>query len=157
MVSTIKKIGLTVFLAVIGILSVNAQTGNPQLIALVNTASWCHICRANGPRVEKDLMPMLMQDKSVQVVVNDLSNKDTKAKSKPLLEKAGITSIAKENTGSGMIYFIDAKSKKLISSVSLAENNEDIMMAYKNAKTKTLNSSHGEKSHVCNESCNSKK
>ncbi len=156
MVSTIKKIGLTVLLAVLGLVSVNAQTENPQLIALVNKASWCHVCQANGPRVEKDLMPMLMQDKNLQVVVNDLSNKETKAKSNPMLKKAGLTSFAKENTGTGMIYFIDAKTKKQISSISLSKSNEEIMMAYQNASMKDANPKHKEKGHVCDESCKSK-
>ncbi len=156
MVSNIKKIGFAVLLTVFGVLSMSAQSTNPQIIAVVNKASWCHVCTANEPRVKKDLMPMLMQDPNVQVIVNDLSDKDTKAKSRHSLEEAGLTSFADENTGTGMIYFIDAESKKLISSTSLAESNENLMMAFEQAKTRKIPIKHGEKGHSCNPSCKSK-
>jgi len=141
MVSTIKKISYAVLLTVIGIVFANAQNSNPKLITLLNKAVWCHVCQANGSRVEKDLMPMLMQDKNVQLVVNDLSNKETKTTSKAMLKNAGITSFANKNTGTGMLYFIDAKSKKLISSISISEPNKEIMMTYKEALTKAGKSS----------------
>ncbi len=155
MVSNFKKIGLTVLLAVLVLFSVQAQSDDPQVIALVNKASWCHVCQANGPRVEKDLMLMLMQDKNLQVIVNDLSNDKTQAKAKPMLKKAGLTSFVKKNKGTGMVYFINAKTKQLISSISVAESNEHIMMAYKKASAKKHNPKHGDKGHMCNESCKS--
>lgn len=156
MISTIKKFSLVVIIAFLGIAMAKAQTQNPKIIALLNKASWCSVCRTNGPRVEKDLMPMLMQDKNVQVIMNDLSDKKTISKSLPMIKKAGIASFAKENTGSGMLYFIDANSKKLITSISIDESNEDIMMAYKKSLSKTAMSKHGEKGHVCDENCKTK-
>lgn len=134
--STINTIAFTVLILLMGGLSVNAQTSTPKVIALLNKASWCHVCKENGPRVEKDLMPMLMKDKNVQIVVNNLSDDKSKAASQPMLEKAGVEKFAKKNTGTGMLYFIDAKSKKLLSSVSVAKPNKEIMMAYKGALTK---------------------
>ncbi|WP_354332731.1 hypothetical protein [Pedobacter sp. CG_S7] len=92
-----------------------AITGFAQLakvIALVNKASWCHVCQENGPRFQKDIMPMAMQNKNVKIVVNDLSNDNTKAASLPMLQKAGIENFASKNTGTGMLYLIDAKTKK---------------------------------------------
>lgn len=136
MISTIKKIGFAVLITVIGAFTVNAQNQNAKVIALLNKASWCPVCQANGARVEKDLMPMLMQDKKVMFVMNDLSNNSTKAASKPMLEKAGITSFAKKNTGTGMLYFINTKSKRLISDVSISRPDEEIMMTYKEALSK---------------------
>lgn len=93
-----------------------------------------------------------VKDKNVQMVVNELSNSDTKATSEPMLERADITSFAKKNTGTGMLYFIDAKSKKLISSISLSISNEEIMKAY----IETIPKKHGDKGHVCDKSCKSK-
>ncbi|MDR0792331.1 MAG: hypothetical protein LBE82_03410 [Chitinophagaceae bacterium] len=136
MKSTIKKIGFAVLITVMSVFAANAQNASPKAIALLNKASWCPVCQANGARVEKDLMPMLMQDKNILLVMNDLSDDKTKAASKEMLNKAGIASIAKKNTGTGMLYFIDAKSKKVISSVSIAEPNEKIMMTYKEALAK---------------------
>ncbi|MEO6849577.1 MAG: hypothetical protein ABI166_03075 [Mucilaginibacter sp.] len=107
-----------------------------KVIALVNKASWCPVCQANGPRFEKDIMPMAMQNKDVQIVMNDLSDDKTKAASLPMLEKAGIASFAKKNKGTGTLYFIDAKSKKLISEVSLAKSDDEIKKVYMAALAK---------------------
>lgn len=139
-----------------GALNVSAQSENSKVIVLLNKASWCSVCQANDSRVKKDLMPILMQDKDVQLVVNDISNKDTKAASKPMLDKTGIFSFAKKNTGAGMLYFIDAKTKKLISSVSISKSNEEIMKMYKEALSKGDLPKHGEKGHVCDKSCKSR-
>lgn len=153
---TIKKIGLAVFVSLTSFVAVNAQNGNAKLIALLNKASWCTVCQANGPRAEKELLPALMQEPNVQFVMNDLSNKQTKKASALLLDKAGLGSFAKENTGTGMLYFVDAKTKMLISSVSIAESNEQIMMTYQAALAKAKMPKHGETGHICDESCKSK-
>ncbi|MGY4385789.1 hypothetical protein ACVWYN_002837 [Pedobacter sp. UYP24] len=108
-----------------------------KVIALVNKASWCHVCKENGPRFEKDIMPMAMQNKKVTVVMNDLSDDKTKAASLPMLQKAGVAAFAKKNTGTGMLYFINSKSKKLIAEVSLAESNEEIKKVYMAALAKS--------------------
>lgn len=120
-------------LAMVLSISVNAQNPDPKVIALVNKASWCHVCQANGPRFEKEIMPMVMENKDVQIVVNDLSNDETKAISKDMLEKAGISKFAQKNTATGMLYFLDANTKKLISKISLVESNEEIKKAYEKA------------------------
>ncbi|MGA9648994.1 hypothetical protein [Pedobacter sp.] len=107
-----------------------------KVIALVNKASWCHVCMENAPRFEKDIVPMVMQNKNVQILINDLSDATTKDASLPILQKAGIEKFASKNSGTGMLYFIDAKTKKLISEVSLAEKNEQIKNVYMAALTK---------------------
>lgn len=50
-----------------------------KVIAFINKANWCPVCKANGPRFEKDIMPMAMANKDVQIVMNDLSDDKTKA------------------------------------------------------------------------------
>lgn len=135
MTNTFKKIGFAVIITVIGMFSASAQA--PKVIALLNKASWCPVCKANGARVEADLMPMLMQNKDVQLVMNDLSNDESKAVSASMLEKIGVTTFARKNTGTGVLYFIDAESKELISKVSVAKSNEEIMMAYQKALDKS--------------------
>ena len=107
-----------------------------KVIALVNKASWCPVCQANGPRFEKDIMPMAMANKDVQIVMNDLSDDKTIAATVPMLKKAGIVSFAKKNTDTGTLYFIDAKSKKLISQVSLAQSDEEIKKVFMAALAK---------------------
>ncbi len=110
-----------------------AQSHQTKVIALVNKASWCPVCQANGPRFMKNVMPMAMKNKNVQVVMDDLSNEKTKAASLKMLEKAGIADFAKENTATGMLYFIDANTKQLISKVSIAKSNETIEKDFKEA------------------------
>ncbi len=114
----------------------SAQNAQPKVIALLTKASWCPVCQANGPRFMKDVMPMVIKNKDVKMVMNDLSDKKSTALSKGMLEKAGIYKFAETNFATGMLYFIDAKTKELISKVSLAEPNEEIEKVYKEALSK---------------------
>ncbi len=132
-----KKLILAIAI-VMGLTSAaSAQNANPKVIALLTKASWCPVCKANGPRFEKDIMPMVMENKNVKMVMNDLSDDNSKAMSKGMLEKAGIYKFAKSNPATGMLYFFNAKTKKLLSSVSLAESNEKIKQAYEDALSKS--------------------
>lgn len=114
----------------------NAQNENVKVIALVSSADWCGTCKANGSRLEKEILPSYMMNKDYLVVMNDQSNDQTKAMSKTNLEKEGIYEFAKENKATGMIYFIDAVSKKQISSISVSKSTEDIKKAFDNAIAK---------------------
>lgn len=114
----------------------SAQNAQPKVIALLTKASWCPVCEANGPRFMKDVMPMVKENKEVEMVMNDVSNDETKATSKPMLEKAGVYDFAEKNPGTGMLYFLDGKTKELISKVSLAQTNEEIKKAYMEALSK---------------------
>ncbi|MEO6949717.1 MAG: hypothetical protein ABI123_08825 [Ginsengibacter sp.] len=114
----------------------SAQNAHPKVIALLTKASWCPVCQANGPRFMKDVMPMVMKNKEVKMVMNDLSDKKTTAMSKSMLEKAGIYNFAEKNPATGMLYFFDGKTKDLVSKVSLAQPNEEIKKAYMEALSK---------------------
>ena len=114
----------------------SAQNAQPKVIALLTKASWCPVCQANSPRFMKDVMPMVMKNKEVKMVMNDLSDKKSIAMSKGMLEKAGIYNFAEKNPATGMLYFFDGKTKELISKVSLAESNEEIKKAYMEALSK---------------------
>ncbi len=131
-----KKILIaTVILMSISILS-NAQSENAKVIALVNSAKWCGVCNANGPRFQKDVLPAYMMNKDYLIVMNDLTDANTKAASKENLEKAGIYEFAKENTATGVIYFLDPATKKLIDKISLTKSDEQIKKAFDNAALK---------------------
>lgn len=114
----------------------NAQKAQPKVIALLTKASWCVVCQANGPRFMKDIMPMIQENKEVQIIMNDLSDKKTISMSRKALQKAGIYDFAEKNPATGMLYFFDANKKKLLSSVSLAQSNEEIEKAYQKALKK---------------------
>jgi hypothetical protein len=109
------------------------QSGNKKLIVLVNTAKWCPVCKANGPRVEKNVLSKYRENKDYQIMINDLSNKDTKKASEQEYVAAGIQEVAKSNKGTGVIYFIDYKSKRLISMISVAKTDEEIIYAFDKA------------------------
>lgn len=113
-----------------------AQSQHVKVIALLNKASWCPVCKANGPRFMKDIAPMVMKNKEVKMVVYNLSNAKTRAKSGKKLKKAGIYHFAIRHDATGAIYFLDANSKKLLSRVNLAESNKKIKKAYKQALSK---------------------
>lgn len=114
----------------------NAQKPQPKIIALVTKASWCVVCQANGPRFMKDIMPMIQENKEVQIIMNDLSDKKTTSMSRKTLQKAGLDDFAEKNPATGMLYFFNANTKKRLSSASLAESNEEIQKAYNKALSK---------------------
>jgi len=116
--------------------AVNTQKAQPKIIALITRASWCVVCQANGPRFMKDIMPMIQENKDVLIVTNDLSDKKTTASSKRTLQKAGLDDFAEKNPATGMLYLFNANTKKLLSSASLADSNEEIEKAYKKALSK---------------------
>ncbi|MEO6894233.1 MAG: hypothetical protein ABI136_04300 [Ginsengibacter sp.] len=118
---------------VMGFTFAASAQAQPKVIALLTKASWCPVCQANGPRFMKDVMPMVMKNKEVKMVMNDLSDKKTTTMSKDMLEKAGIYDFAEKNPATGILYFLDAKTKKPISKVSLAESNDKIKEAYQTA------------------------
>ncbi|MHB1922097.1 MAG: hypothetical protein ACYCOO_07655 [Chitinophagaceae bacterium] len=113
-----------------------AQHHPPKVIALVNQASWCPVCQANGPRFKKDILPMVMKNGNVQMVMNNLTNEETKGFSLGMLKKAGIAKFAENNTETGMIYLLDAKTKRLISTISLAKSDQEIKEAFQTAISK---------------------
>ena len=104
-----------------------------KVIAMVNTAKWCPACQANGKRVEQNVISKYMTNNKCQVVVNDLSDDNTKAASKANCDKAGITSVASSNTSTGVIYFINSSSKKVISQVSVTKTDKEIQKAFDDA------------------------
>lgn len=111
--------------------TIKAKTN--KVIVLVNTAKWCPACKANGQRVEENVVSQFMSNSKYQIVVNDMSDDKTKATSKAKCKKAGIAKIAESNTITGVIYFINANTKEIISQVSVVKTDEEIKTAFENA------------------------
>lgn len=121
---------------------------NPKLIAVVNSADWCPVCKANGPRFGALAMPYAAR--GVSIYVNDLTNETTKAASKSALENAGIyeavTTIPRKGIGhllkscglakdkrkltevSGIATFINPETHKQLKQLSIA-GSDDAMKA----------------------------
>lgn len=130
----------SILLAVLTLLASSqiALAGEPQIICVVNAASWCPACQANGARVEQTVVPELMKAKTCKtVVMNDLSDDNTKVKSMKMLEEAGLAELAPNFKATGMIYFIDSVTRKVVSEVSVTKTNDEIKSAYQKAVAST--------------------
>ena len=113
---------------------------NPKLIAVVNRANWCGVCKANAERFSKVLMPY--SAKGVNIYLNDLTNETTKLASKQELENANVyktvCTIPRKGMGkalkachlvkdkkqtedvAGIVTFIDPVSHKQLKQVSIS-------------------------------------
>ena len=120
-------------------LLVKAQTNNAKVIAVVNKANWCAVCKINGERLSNNIMPYTA--KGLEIVMNDLTDETTITKSKDDLKKlslykqiykanrkgvgrmmqvCGIVHGKNKNMTSGIITFINAKTLKVLSETSIA-------------------------------------
>lgn len=132
---TLKTIFSSMVLITLLSVSVMAQSG-AKVIAVVNKADWCPSCEKNGERAMNALMKN-NKDKVVQFVVNDLTNDETKTKSTEKLVKVGLKEAIAEYKSTGVVYFFNAETKKLISKISVAKSDQKLAMAINEAK-KTL-------------------
>ncbi|GET24395.1 hypothetical protein [Prolixibacter sp. NT017] len=128
----VKTIFASVVLIALVSISAFAGTGS-KVIAVVNEASWCPTCQNNGMRAMETFKEN-NKDMAIQFVMNDLSTDETKAKSLAELKKVGLDKAMAERKGTGVAYFFDADSKKLINEVSVAKSNEELAEALTTAK-----------------------
>lgn len=119
--------------------STQSTTAEIKVIAVVNRANWCAVCKANGERFGNNIMPYAT--KGLAIVMNDLTNETTIAKSKDDLKKSsvykqiyktnrkgvgrmmqvcGIVHGKEKTMASGIVTFIDAKTLKVLSETSIA-------------------------------------
>lgn len=135
-----KKLKLmSVILLMATSLLIKAQTTNAKVIAVVNKANWCAVCKANGDRLSNNIMPYTA--KGLGIIMNDLTDETTIAKSKDELKKSslykqiykanrkgvgrmmevcGIVHGKNKNMATGIITFVDAKTLKVLSETSIA-------------------------------------
>lgn len=120
------KVLLVAFFAVLSSSSVFAQSStNTKIIAVLNKADWCSVCKSNGERA----MGVLMENNKegiIQFVMNDMTNAETIKKSQTELDKAGISKAMKNYNATGVVYFFDATSKAPLTQVTVANSNEEL-------------------------------
>jgi len=97
----------------------------PAVIAVINKADWCPVCKANEQKM-MELMPQYM-GKNILFVINDLSNDMTKNQSALLLTSLGLSDEIGKIQGTGLITLVDPSTKKAIDSFSIAGDPKDIM------------------------------
>lgn len=122
-----KKIQLVVLMMLFAVAAF-AQS-QPKVIAVVNTANWCPACKANGERVEKDIVALYAGSTDVAFLVNDLSDKSTKKQSKENLEKEGVYNAVKGIKATGLIILLNAETHEVIQQISVKETNETLKQA----------------------------
>ena len=132
--------------------NVPKQSENPKLIAVVNRANWCSVCKANGQRFGELLMPYAA--KGVTIYFNDLTNDATKAASKLALQNANVyeavTTRPRKGMGhllkscglaknkkvtteaSGIVTFINPKTHKQLKQLSIASSDEEMKSTIEN-------------------------
>jgi hypothetical protein len=141
-----QKFLSALFLMAISFMSYGQETSGKQsttqekkIIAVVNRANWCGVCKANGERFGNTIMPYAT--KGLVIIMNDLTDETTIAKSKTELEKSsiykqvyktnrkglgkmmqvcGIVHGKNKSMASGIVTFIDIKTLKVISETSIA-------------------------------------
>ena len=101
-----------------------AETHN--VLVIVNTATWCGTCKSNGPRVEEEILSKYMQDDRYQIIVNNLSDEETKTASNKNLKAAGLLDFSEKNNGTGLIYMLNAETKEFISKIGVSKSTEKI-------------------------------
>ncbi|MBL0328265.1 MAG: hypothetical protein IPP64_02315 [Bacteroidetes bacterium] len=101
---------------------------NSKVIALVTKANWCPACKANGERMGKEVFSSYTNG-DVKVIANDLTDDASKSTCKKEIEAAGIADVAKNSNSTGIITLIDAKTKKVITTISVTKSTEKIKAA----------------------------
>ena len=102
----------------------------PSVIAVISKAKWCPACVKNESRIGQEVVPAI-DTKQFTLVVNDLSDKETKAVSSASLKALGLKESDFKATGN--ISFVDSKTKKVISTISVAEPTAKIQEAFANS------------------------
>lgn len=116
-----------------------SSTVEAKLIAVVNRANWCGVCKANGERFGNNIMPYA--SKGLRIIMNDLTDETTIANSKADLKKTalykqiyktnrkgvgrmmqvcGIVHGKDKSMASGIVTFIDANTLKVLSETSIS-------------------------------------
>ena len=104
-----------------------------QGIAVVNTATWCPTCQENGDRAMQALTAASV-DGAVSLVVNDLSDDATAAKSAAQLQTMGLTQAIAARTSTGVVYFFHATSKRALGEIPVARTDDELKTAVAKAK-----------------------
>lgn len=124
---------LQLILAIVAFFTISTSAfaqSSPKVIAVVSKASWCPVCVQNEARVMKEVLANVNNDQ-IQIVANDLSDANSKKASAKELSNLGLK--RSEFNATGIITFVDAKTKKKIASVNVSESSVAILKAFENS------------------------
>ena len=122
-----KKSILILVAVIISAISFSAfkPANDIKVIAIANRADWCSICKAYAGRAVATFTEN-NKDNYFQFILNDVTNEETKKNSKPAIVKVGLEKTLDGSLAAGVLSFYDAKSKKLLAQVTVANTPEEI-------------------------------
>jgi len=121
-------------LAIIMLMSVSAMAqSDAKVIAVINHAEWCSVCKSNGERAQAAFMEN-NKDGAIQFLVNNLTDAASIEKSATALKETGLDKVMADKKMTGTAYFFDAETKKLITKVSVAKSDQELADAMVTAK-----------------------
>ncbi len=132
-----KTVLFFIFL-LIGSTIVYSQT-NKKLIVLVTRANWCPTCRANDGKIKNELIPLYISSENVSVVINDVTNKRSKARSRSELMSAGVYEISLKEYSTGAIALIDPRSGLILNRLSVSNSFETMKKVISETASKLSN------------------
>ena len=106
-----------------------------KVIAIVNKADWCSICKSYAGRTVATFTEN-NSDNFFQFIVNDITNDETKKASKPAITKQGLEKTLNGSLAAGVLSFYDAKTKVLLAQVTVANTSEEIANTMKLVREK---------------------
>ena len=112
--------------------SIFAQS-NAKVIAIVNKADWCSICKTYASRTVATFTEN-NKDNYFQFIVNDITDKETKKASKPAIEKVGLVKMQSAISASGVLTFYDARTHKMLGQITVANSEEEVAATMKNVR-----------------------
>ncbi len=132
-----KKSILMLFTVILTALTLSSfrPTNNVKIIAVVNKADWCSICKAYAGRTV-EIFNKNNEDGYFQFIVNDITNDATKKASAPAVKQAGLTNQQSNVYAAGVITFYDAKTKKVLAQATVANTTEEIAGVMKMVREK---------------------
>lgn len=132
------KKSILILFAVLSIaftLSSFKSTSDVKVIAIVNKADWCSICKAYAGRTVATFTEN-NTDNYFQFIVNDITNEETKKTSKPAIAKVGLDKTLHGSLAAGVLSFYDAKTKALLAQVTVANTADEIAATMKMVREK---------------------
>jgi hypothetical protein len=132
-----KKSILILFAALSTALTLSSfkPANDAKVIAIVNKADWCSICKAYAGRTVAAFMEN-NTDNYFQFIVNDITNEETKKNSNPVIKKAGLEKALESSLAAGVLSFYDVKTKALLAQVTVANTTEEIAATMKMVREK---------------------
>ena len=104
-----------------------------RVVVVVNRAEWCSVCKTNGPRVASLLMKA-SRDGGIAMLVNDVTDEQTAKKSRIALKAAGLDNAVGPASATGVLYLFDAKTRRPLHQVTVANTDREIEMTIELAK-----------------------